>query len=518
MLALDLVAAHPHALLDPAPLHQVVQPGDGEADESRHADQPHRGLDPGADGRGQRPRAAGHDPLPGGTQDDPGDRPEHGELQQRLGQAPRGVTAEHPLDALAHVEVLELGLEPLGGDLQPALRGPAGEGHPRGGQQHRRGGAGRPGRGDPEHLDRAVGLGPGDHLRQSRHQRLEGAAQPVDGHRGEEAEREHRQPRGDVGRAGHLPVLHRLLAPLRGGLLGLLGLVLGHRSHPQTGAGGAEALDDAVHDRAHRSGQEADRDGGEAEGEQDLDREAHREDVQGRHRPADQPQRELGEEEHHDHRRRDLQRRGEERADVREDRLGEHADARGVQREHLVRRHEAAQQEQVAVRGEEQGDRDELVDPPEHAAADVGERVVQRGEGEPAGQVDQLTGRLDGGEQQLGEEAEREPDDHLEQGGQDHREQLRSGGLVDQPRTDRQGDRDGDGDLDQRRDGAAVERRRDDEPGRDPDRHQQHGQHLLDRHLQRHHGTAASVGQQLGQRVEQVVGEVHGLAEHPVAG
>ena len=37
VLLLDLVLAHPHALLDPAPLHQVVQAGDGEPDEGGHA-------------------------------------------------------------------------------------------------------------------------------------------------------------------------------------------------------------------------------------------------------------------------------------------------------------------------------------------------------------------------------------------------------------------------------------------------------------------------------------------------
>ena len=145
----------------------------------------------------------------------------------------------------------------------------------------------------PEHLDRAVGLGPRDHLGQPGHQRLERAAQPVDRHRREEAERQRRSAtRRRPAERGDLPLLATACLRRCGvGFSVFCDLSSATRSHPQTGAGGAEALDDAVQDRADRTGQQADRDGGEARVSRILTGKLIANDVQRRDRPAEQAQR-----------------------------------------------------------------------------------------------------------------------------------------------------------------------------------------------------------------------------------
>ncbi len=148
--------------------------------------------------------------------------------------------------------------------------------------------------------------------------------------------------------------------------------------------------------------------------DQDLEREAEREGVERGGRAGQQTQPDVGQQEHREDRPGDLG-RGQQQPGRRPGQgLGHGAEGdAAVERDQLVRRHEPLQHNQIAAGRQEQRQRRHLVELAHHRVAALHQRVVGEAEREAAGDVDQVTGGLYGGEDQVAQEAQGGAGQHL---------------------------------------------------------------------------------------------------------
>lgn len=126
----------------------------------------------------------------------------------------------------------------------------------------------------------------------------------------------------------------------------------------------------------------------------------------------EQAEGDFGEKHRSENGRGDLACREDEHAELVRQQLGVSGDET-VERHGIEGRKEAAKQEKVTAGGEEDGGSHELVETAEHARAGTRHRVVDLGHREAGKQVDHASGRLNRGEDQKGEEAEREAHENL---------------------------------------------------------------------------------------------------------